>query len=127
MSTPPPPPALSDPATPDYAALVRFFLEPLLDKPECLSIDCEPAASRQCAWIRLALDSSDQGRALGRDGRTLQAIRVTVGLAAAALGQRVILEVYSDRHDRHDGSRPGRSPRRGPSSRAVPRPKRRID
>ncbi|MEM9770246.1 MAG: KH domain-containing protein [Cyanobacteria bacterium P01_D01_bin.73] len=119
-------------ATPDYPALVRFFLEPLLDAPDSLTIDCEAVASRGRVWIRVALDPSDRGRAFGRDGRTLQALRAAVGQAGTLTGQKATVEVYGERSqssrgdDGGGGRSSGRPPRRGPSSRStpVPRPRR---
>lgn len=110
-------------SAPDYPALVRFLLTPLLDSPESLAIDCEYVASRDRVWIRVALEPTDRGRACGRDGRTLQAMRVVVGKAAALAGQRASLELYGERSPGREESRPGRSPRRGPSSRSASAPK----
>ncbi|MEM6503705.1 MAG: KH domain-containing protein [Cyanobacteria bacterium P01_C01_bin.89] len=116
-----------NPAVPDYSALVRFFLKPLLDTPDSLTVDCESVPSRNRVWVRVALAAEDRGRAFGRDGRTLQALKAVVGQAAVVAGQRATVEVYGERsQSRGDGDRPGRSsPRRGPSSRSTPRPRRR--
>ncbi|MEM9245264.1 MAG: KH domain-containing protein [Cyanobacteria bacterium P01_F01_bin.153] len=113
-------------AVPDYSALVRFFLKPLLDTPDSLTVDCESVPSRNRVWVRVAMAAEDRGRAFGRDGRTLQALRAVVGQAATVAGQRATVEVYGERsQSRGDGDRSGRSPRRGPSSRSTPRPRRR--
>ena len=112
---------------PDYPALVKFFLEPLLDMPESLSIDCEHIDSSHRVWIRVALDASDRGRAVGRDGRNLQAMRSVLNMAAAPTGQRVTLEIYGERssHSHGDNHRSERSPRRSsPRTTPVPRPRR---
>ncbi|MGD1850195.1 MAG: KH domain-containing protein [Cyanophyceae cyanobacterium] len=119
--------SLENPAVPDYPALVRFFLEPLLEAPDSLTVDCESMPNRNRVWVRVALAEGDRGRAVGRDGRTLQALRAVVGQAATVAGQRATVEVYGERsQSRGDGGdRAGRSPRRGPSSRSTPRPRRR--
>jgi predicted RNA-binding protein YlqC (UPF0109 family) len=86
--------------TPDYAGLLRFLLEPLLDSPDSLRLDCELTKGGQQAWIRLALKGSDRGRALGRGGRNVQAIETLLHAAAAAAGKTIRLEVYgTDRAD----------------------------
>lgn len=79
---------------PQYAELVRFLLTPLLDFPESLRIDCEATKSNQRIWIRVALASKDQGRAFGRGGRNLSAIRTVLTAAGLTKQQSVYLDVY---------------------------------
>lgn len=80
--------------SPDYVELVRFLIQPFLDSPESLSIDCEMSGTRKRAWIRIAFDSSDKGKVFGRGGRNIQAIRTVVAAAATAAGQSVYLDIY---------------------------------
>ncbi|WP_267383465.1 KH domain-containing protein [Cyanobacterium sp. uoEpiScrs1] len=80
--------------SPDYLGLVEFLIEPLLESPDSLSVDCEQVNNNQRVWIRLAFEGNDKGRVLGRSGRNLQAIRVVLQIAATAAGQSVYLDIY---------------------------------
>ncbi|BAS56956.1 MULTISPECIES: KH domain-containing protein [Leptolyngbya] len=106
------------PVTPDYAGLIRFLVEPFLETPDALKIDCEVLANRSRIWIRLAFEGTDKGRVFGRGGRNVQAIRTTIEGVAKAAGQTVNLDVYgSGREDSED-----RPPRRDrPQGRPTPR------
>lgn len=79
---------------PDYSALVRFLIEPLLDRPDALRTDCETNAKGDRVWIRVAFDALDKGRVFGRGGRTIQAIRTVVQTAAQNSSQIVHFDVY---------------------------------
>jgi uncharacterized protein len=81
-------------SSPDYIALVRFLIQPFLESPESLSIDCEMCQDRNKAWIRIAFDSGDKGKVFGRGGRNIQAIRTCVSAAAQLVGQSVYLDIY---------------------------------
>lgn len=79
---------------PDYIGLVRFLIQPFLESPESLSIDCEISQIRNHIWIRIAFDSTDKGKVFGRGGRNIQAIRTTLMAAAQLAGQSVYLDIY---------------------------------
>jgi uncharacterized protein len=89
-----PPSAAIKKTSPDYVGLVRFLIQPFLEDPKTLSIDCEFFASLQKTWIRIAFDNADKGRVFGRGGRNIQAIRTIVTAAAAAAGESVYLDIY---------------------------------
>jgi len=110
----PTPPAAS--ASPDYAGLVEFLLQPLLDSPEALRVDCE-RYGKQRVLVRVAFEQSDKGRAFGRGGRNIQAIRTVVQAAARAAGQSAHLEVYGQQASDApaEGGRRGARDRRRPS------------
>jgi uncharacterized protein len=93
----------------DYETLVRFLVEPFLDHPESLSVDCETQRSGR-VWIRLAFKESDRGRVFGRGGRNIQAVRTVLKAAAATAHQVAHLDVHGISPD--DDQRPERrSPR----------------
>jgi predicted RNA-binding protein YlqC (UPF0109 family) len=81
-------------ASPDYAGLVRFLVQPFLETPDCLSVDCEISPKTRRVWIRVAFESEDKGRVFGRGGRNIQAIRTLIAAAAAAAGHSVYLDIY---------------------------------
>ena len=80
--------------SPDYAELVRFLLQPFLDSPESLRVDCEISNANSRVWIRLAFFEADKGRVFGRGGRNIQAIRTVIQASAMAAGQSVYLDIY---------------------------------
>lgn len=80
--------------SPDYTKLVRFLVEPFLESPNSLSVDCEMSNSNSQVWIRLAFEGEDKGRVFGRGGRNIQAIRTAIEAAALCSGQSVYLDIY---------------------------------
>jgi uncharacterized protein len=79
---------------PEYAQLVKFLFQPFLSAADAVSVDCEYTIDRQRVWIRVAIDSADQGSAFGRGGRNIQAVRVVLQSAAVTVGQSIHLDVY---------------------------------
>jgi len=121
-------------ATPDYVGLVRFLVEPFLESPESLSVDCEKLNANERVWIRLAFEGADKGRVFGRGGRNIQAIRTVIQAAAMAAGQSIHLDIYdgdirggTSRRDSRENGSGGRvgarrgAPRRPSSSKQAPR------
>jgi predicted RNA-binding protein YlqC (UPF0109 family) len=78
----------------DLIGLARFLLQPLLDEPQSLAIDCEQIESTQKIWVRVAFSGRDKGRVFGRGGRNLQAIRTVLATAAGSIGKSLYFEVY---------------------------------
>lgn len=113
-------------ASPDYVGLVRFLVEPFLESPQRLSVDCEKSQAKERVWIRLAFEGTDKGRVFGRGGRNIQAIRTVLQAAAQAAGQSVHLDIYdgsggSSHRESTSGGSSGE--RRGSSGRAsTPKP-----
>lgn len=92
--------------SPDYVGLVRFLIEPLLEVPEALRINCEQANQSKRVWIRVAFEESDRGRVWGRGGRNIQAIRTLLDATAQGAGQSVYLDIYgSQEHQQHQEDR----------------------
>jgi predicted RNA-binding protein YlqC (UPF0109 family) len=116
-------------ASPDYVGLVRFLVEPFLESPQRLSVDCERSNAKERVWIRLAFEGADKGRVFGRGGRNIQAIRTVIQAAAQAAGQSVHLDIYespseASRRESASGGRSGEtrgSPRRSSSSKPAPK------
>jgi predicted RNA-binding protein YlqC (UPF0109 family) len=116
-------------ASPDYVGLVRFLVEPFLESPQRLSVDCERSNAKERVWIRLAFEGADKGRVFGRGGRNIQAIRTVIQAAAQAAGQSVHLDIYespseASRRESASGGRSGErrgSPRRSSISKPAPK------
>ena len=79
---------------PDYAGLVKFLIQPFLESPDSLSVDCEFFASTSRVWLRVAFEGEDKGRVFGRGGRNIQSIRTVISAAAALAGHSVYLDIY---------------------------------
>ena len=80
---------------PDYAALVKFLIQPFLESKESLSVDCETSASTSRVWIRVAFEGEDKGRVFGRGGRNIQNIRTVIAASAELAGHSVYLDIYN--------------------------------
>jgi uncharacterized protein len=110
---------------PDYVALLQFLIEPFLETPESLKIDCEESASKARVWIRLAFEGADKGRVFGRGGRNIQAIRTVLEAVAKAAGYSAHLEIYGSQSQGREFDREAPpekpAPRRGSASRPSPK------
>ncbi len=89
--------------SPNLVGLVKFLLQPFLESPESLSVDCEISHSLKRTWIRIAFDNTDKGKVFGRGGRNIQAIRTIVAAAAEFGGQRVYLDIYGSNAQSREG------------------------
>ncbi len=87
---------LSYSVPPNYLKLISFLIEPLLDSPDSLKIDCEEILSTKRVWIRLAVDEADKGRIYGRGGRNIQSIQTVLAIAAKQVDQTLYLEIYEE-------------------------------
>ena len=90
---------------PNYPALVSFLLEPFLDYPGDLRIDCELLAQGTKHWLRISMNESDRGRAYGRGGRNIQSIRQVLESVGTISGHVVSVEI----HEQNRQSRPSSS------------------
>jgi uncharacterized protein len=104
---------------PDYNRLVQYLVQPFLDSPDSLRVDCEMSPRTLRVLIRVAIEGEDKGRVFGRGGRNIQAVRTVVQAVAQAAGHSAHVEVFgsqsSNSHRSSDGDeRPSRSraPRR---------------
>lgn len=106
--------------SPDFPELVRFLVEPFLDSPSSLRIDCEENAVQAKVWIRIAFKGEERGKVFGRGGRNIQAIRTIVRSTAALSGWSAYVDVYgtSEQEARAD-HKPRSEPQR---SSATPKP-----
>ena len=88
--------------SPDYNGLVKFLLEPFLEDPESLHVDCEQLDQTHKIWLRVAFDSTDKGKVFGRGGRNIQAIREILKTTATIAGQSIYLDIYEHSEDKSD-------------------------
>jgi predicted RNA-binding protein YlqC (UPF0109 family) len=86
--------------TPDYVGLVRFLMTPFLLRPEALKVDCK--RSHQRVFVRLAIDEADRGRAYGRGGRNIDAVRHVLTACAQVAGEIARLDIFDGAPDAAD-------------------------
>ena len=71
--------------------LLLILARSLVDEPERVEVSATASDSRVDLELRVAPD--DMGRVIGRQGRTIRAIRSVVKAASVKLGKRVNVEV----------------------------------
>lgn len=108
---------------PDYIGLIRFLVEPFLESPASLKVDCEVIPARSRVWIRLAFEGEDKGRVFGRGGRNIQAIRTVLSLAAKAAGYSTYLDIYGGQPTGRDDVFEDRAPATKSQPRPLPKPR----
>jgi uncharacterized protein len=117
---------------PQYDKLVAFLLQPLLDEPEELRINCEYLPAHARVWMRIAFQPADREKLLNGSSRHLYAIKTVVSAAARIAGQSVYLDIYgSESRTRATGERSDRQSRSDDrssrSARSNTGPPRRVD
>lgn len=95
----------SSSTAPDYGRLVRFLVQPFLDSPDSLRVDCEVSPRTQRVLIRVAFEGEDKGRVFGRGGRNIQAVRTVLQAVAKAAGYSAHLEVFGSQSSGSGGHR----------------------
>jgi uncharacterized protein len=75
--------------------LIVFLAKALVDKPEVVELTVTPAVDHSLYELKVAPD--DVGKMIGRDGRTINALRTVVTHAAQKRGEKVRLELVDDR------------------------------
>jgi hypothetical protein len=71
--------------------LIETIIRRLSDRPEETRVT-ESVEGRMIVY-EISVPEGERGRLIGRDGRTVRAIRAFVGAAAAARGKRVMVRV----------------------------------
>jgi predicted RNA-binding protein YlqC (UPF0109 family) len=72
-------------------ALVEYIIKELVDHPEQVLI--AERSGKNTIIIELAVAKEDVGKVIGKDGRTINAIRTILNAAGASQKKRVVLEV----------------------------------
>lgn len=84
--------------------LVRLMVQSLVDQPEAVEVN--EVRGNQLTILELRLAKSDLGKAIGKNGRTAQAMRTILSGAAAKMKKRVTLEILepdADKSNRQKG------------------------
>ncbi len=72
-------------------ALVEYLARALVDKPEAVELTSTPQDGAVLYELKVAPD--DIGKVIGRDGRTVNALRTVVQAAAQKKGEKARLEI----------------------------------
>jgi predicted RNA-binding protein YlqC (UPF0109 family) len=75
----------------DTEALVRYVVTSLVDMPDAVSIKCQE--SENSISFEVALDPSDVGKVIGRQGRIIKAIRTLARAAGSSDDKQVEVEI----------------------------------
>lgn len=75
--------------------LVTFLVRALVDKPD--QVELRSAESEGTRVFELKVAQEDIGKVIGRDGRTVNAIRTLLSAAAQKQGLKARLEIKDDR------------------------------
>ena len=80
---------------PELVHQIRDVIELLVDHPEELEID-EIRRGRSGSLFEVHLAPEDTGKVIGRQGRTVRALRTLLEMRGARDGQRYELEILDD-------------------------------
>ena len=75
--------------------LILYLVRALVDHPDQVSLRASEAEGARL--YELKVSPEDVGKVIGRDGRTVGALRTLIGAAAQKQGQKVRLEILDDR------------------------------
>jgi predicted RNA-binding protein YlqC (UPF0109 family) len=89
-------------------SLIAYLAKSLVDRPEQVTLRL--ASSDGGFTFELQVAPEDVGKVIGRDGRTVNAMRTLLASAAQRLGYKARLEILDDRRSAQaapPGERPG--------------------
>jgi predicted RNA-binding protein YlqC (UPF0109 family) len=77
--------------------LIEYIARALVDQPEKVELKSSEAEGGILYELKVAPD--DVGKVIGRDGRTVNALRTVVAAAALKRGEKARLEILDDRRN----------------------------
>ena len=83
--------AVEELAETSIKTLVEYIVQALVDNPEQILI--AERTGRNTTIIELSVAKEDIGKVIGKEGRTINAIRTILNAAGASQKKRVVLEV----------------------------------
>ncbi len=75
--------------------LVEYLARALVDQPEAVELKVSPVDGAVLYELKVA--PGDVGKVIGRDGRTINALRTVLQHAAQKQGEKARLEIVDDR------------------------------
>ena len=77
----------------DLSEFVRYLACQLVDHPDAVQVEMRDGTT---VMYELRVDPEDQGRMIGREGRTIQAVRALVSAAARKQGGEATVELAEE-------------------------------
>ncbi len=81
----------------DVEQLLTYLARALVDQPDQVSLRASEVDGARLYELKVAPE--DVGKVIGRDGRTVNALRTLLNAAAQKSGQKVRLEILDDRRN----------------------------
>lgn len=78
-------------------ALLSFLVKKLVDHPDQVELRATQSPGDGGTLYELKVAPDDVGKVIGRDGRTINAMRTLLAAAAQKRGERAKLEILDDR------------------------------
>lgn len=75
-------------------AFIEYVVKALVDFPN--ELDVHEIDGERTVVYELRLNKTDIGKVIGKQGRTIQALRTLVNSASAKLGKRAMVEIVED-------------------------------
>jgi uncharacterized protein len=79
--------------------LIAYIARALVDKPDQVELRTSEPQAEGGTVYELKVAPDDIGKVIGRDGRTVNAIRTLLAAAAQKNGQKARLEILDDRRN----------------------------
>ena len=76
---------------PDIETFVAYIVRSLVDNPDGVTVDM--VAGEDSTTIRVRCEKPDVGKVIGKNGKTIAAIRALVNGAGGRIGKRVNVEI----------------------------------
>lgn len=76
---------------PDLERFVKFIVSSLVDSPDSVSL--KTVGDERQTTIQVACDKRDVGKVIGKNGKTIAAIRALTNGAAGRMGKKVNVEI----------------------------------
>jgi uncharacterized protein len=89
-------------------ALISYIARALVDRPDSVEIRASDSEAGRLYELKVAPE--DVGKVIGRDGRTVNAIRTLLTAAAQKKGAKVRLEIADDRRTAQQNGAPPSAP-----------------
>ena len=85
-------------------SLITYIAQQLVDKPDQVELKVSDAEGGKTFELKVAPE--DVGKVIGRDGRTINALRTLLAVTAQRKGVKARLEILDDRRQAQGGPAP---------------------
>ena len=74
--------------------MVEYIVKQIVDSPEQVKV--QEMKGEKVTLLEISVAKEDMGKVIGKGGRIANALRILVGVAAAKLKKRVIVEILEE-------------------------------